>query len=162
MEQEYGLSVIATTPSVLYRVKAAHTGEIITVENPSDFPEANQIDEVEEPVIDATILLQAQYIGPIIALCQDKRGVQKEMRYLDNQGVILRYTLPLNEVAIDFYDQLKSISSGYASLDYELAGYKEAPLVKMDILLNGKIIDALSVIVHKDKAYYLGRELTAR
>lgn len=162
LEQEYNLSVIATTPSVLYKIKKAHSNEIIDVENPSDFPESQTIDFIEEPIIDATIIVGQKYLGPIIALCQEKRGTQKDLNYLDNERIILRYTLPLNEVAIDFYDQLKSLSSGYASLDYELAGYKPADLVKMDILLNGKMVDALSVIVHKDKAYYMGRNLAER
>lgn len=162
LEQEYNLSVIATTPSVLYRIKKAHSDEIINVENPSDFPEPQAIDFIEEPIIDATIIVGQKYLGAIIALCQEKRGTQKDLNYLDNERIILRYTLPLNEVAIDFYDQLKSLSSGYASLDYELAGYKPADLVKMDILLNGKMVDALSVIVHKDKAYYMGRNLAER
>lgn len=162
LEQEYNLSVIATTPSVLYKIKLTGKSDLIDVENPSDFPEPQKIEFVEEPIIDATIIVPSKYLGAIISLCQDKRGTQKDMNYLDDQRVILRYLLPLNEVAIDFYDQLKSLSSGYASLDYELAGYKESDLVKMDILLNGKAVDALSVIVHKDKAYYLGRELTAR
>jgi elongation factor 4 len=162
LEQEYNLSVIATTPSVLYKIKLMHNSAILDVENPSDFPEAQKIDSIEEPIIDATIITPSKFLGSIITLCQEKRGVQKDLNYIDDQRVILRYILPLNEVAIDFYDQLKSVSSGYASLDYELAGYQKSDLVKMDILLNGKPVDALSTIVHKDKAYYLGRDLTAK
>ncbi len=162
LEQEYGLSVIATAPSVLYKIKMAHTGDIITLDSPSDFPEPPKIEKILEPVIDATIIVPKQYLGNILKLCEEKRGVQQDLSYLDEQRIILKYRLPLNEVATDFYDQLKSLSSGYASFDYEEAGYEPAKLVKMDILLNGKPVDALSTIVHKDKAYYIGRELTGR
>jgi len=162
LEQEYGLSVIATAPSVLYKIKMAHTGNIVTIDSPSDFPESHKIEEILEPVIDATIIVPKQYLGNILKLCEEKRGVQQDLNYLDEQRVILKYRLPLNEVATDFYDQLKSLSSGYASFDYEEAGYEPAKLVKMDTLLNGKPVDALSTIVHKDKAYHIGRELTDR
>jgi len=162
LEQEYGLSVIATAPSVLYKIKMAHTNDIITIDSPSDFPESHKVEKILEPVIDATIIVPKQYLGHILKLCEEKRGVQQNLSYLDEQRVILKYRLPLNEVATDFYDQLKSLSSGYASFDYEEAGYEPAKLVKMDILLNGKSVDALSTIVHKDKAYYIGRELTGR
>jgi len=159
LEQEYGLTVIATAPSVLYKVKMSYTGEIVNIESPSDFPDPGTIDEVFEPMIDATIIVPNQYLGNLIKLCEEKRGIQKDLKYMDEQRVILKYKLPLNEVATDFYDQLKSVSSGYASFDYEESGYEASDLVKMDILLNGKAVDALSVIVHRDKAYYLGREL---
>jgi len=162
LEQEYNLQVIATAPSVLYKVKMKHTGKMIDLESPSDFPEPNVIEEIFEPVISATIITPSQYLGGLINLCEEKRGIQQNMSYIDEQRVILKYRLPLNEVATDFYDQLKSISSGYASLDYEEAGYEESDLVKMDILLNGKPVDALSCIVHRDKAFYIGRELTGR
>jgi len=162
LEQEYGLSVIATAPSVLYRVKMANTGEIVNLESPSDFPEPCNIDTVYEPIINATIIVPNQYLGNLIKLCEEKRGIQKGLKYLDETRVILTYKLPLNEVATDFYDELKSVSSGYASFDYEESGYEPADLVKMDILLNGKSVDALSVIVHEDKAYYLGRDLVER
>ncbi len=162
LEQEYGLSVIITAPSVLYKVTIKHTGNTITIESPADFPEPPAIEEILEPIINATILVPQQYLGNIIKLCEEKRGVQKDLSYLDEERVILKYTLPLNEVATDFYDQLKSLSSGYASFDYEEAGYQPADLVKMDILLNKNSIDALSCIVHKDKAYYLGRDLVER
>lgn len=162
LEQEYGLSVIATAPSVLYKVKLKYTGEMIDIESPSDFPDAQKIETIMEPIIDATIILPKEYLGIIMQLCQDKRGVQKEISYLTEERIILLYRLPLNEVASDFYDQLKSLSSGYASLDYEEAGYQEANLVKMDILLNGKPVDALSTIVHVDSAYDVGRELAEK
>lgn len=159
LEQEYNLSVIATAPSVLYKVKLKYTGEIIDIESPSDFPDVQKIDEIMEPVIDATILLPKEYLGAILQLCQEKRGEQRELTYLSENRIILKYRLPLNEVATDFYDQLKSLSSGYASLDYEEAGYQVSDLVKMDILLNGKAVDALSIIVHTHNAQKIGREL---
>lgn len=162
LEQEYNMSVIATAPSVLYKIKLQYTGEMIDLENPSDFPEPSKIDEIYEPIIDATIILPKQYLGNIIVLCEEKRGKQTDMKYMDEDRVILKYRLPLNEVATDFYDQLKSLSSGYASLDYEEAGYQASNLVKMDILLNGKPVDAFSYIVHENKAYHIGRELVER
>lgn len=162
LEQEYDLSVIATAPSVLYKVKMKFTGELVDIESPSDFPEAQKIETIMEPVIDATIIVPREYLGAIMQLCQDKRGIQQEMSYLTEERVILKYRLPLNEVATEFYDELKSLSSGYASLDYEEAGYQEADLVKMDILLNGKVVDALSTIVHAESAYDSGRQLTEK
>ena len=159
LEQEYNVTVIATAPSVLFKVKMAYSGEIVDVETPSDFPDPSQIDEIYEPIITATIIVPKSYLGNIMTLCEEKRGVQKEMKFLDEDRIILKYMLPLNEVATDFYDQLKSLSSGYASFDYEEAGYQPEKLVKMDILLNGKAVDALALIVHTDKAYYIGRDL---
>jgi elongation factor 4 len=162
LEQEYKVSAIVTAPSVLYKIKLQHTGEMIDVENPSDFPETTRIDEILEPMIKATIIVPKTYLGNILKLCQDKRGRQADMNYLSEDRVILHYILPLNEVATDFYDKLKSISSGYASFDYEEAGFEPSDLVKMDILLNGKPVDALSTIVHNDNAYYAGKELVSR
>lgn len=162
LEQEYGLSLIATAPSVLYKVEFAHGKGVVDIESPADFPDASQIEKVYEPVINATIITPSQYIGNLIKLCEEKRGIQQDMRYLDEGRVILKYKLPLNEVATDFYDQLKALSSGYASFDYEEPTYEPADLVKMDILLNGKAVDALSTIVHKEKAYYVGRDLAER
>ena len=162
LEQEYNLSVIITAPSVLYKIKLAYTGELVALENPADFPDPQQIDEILEPVINATIILPKKYLGDIIKLCQDKRGIQKELKFLSEERIILNYLLPLNEVATDFYDQLKSLSAGYASLDYEEADYQIADLVKMDILLNGKPVDALSLIVHADSSYRIGRELVTK
>lgn len=161
LEQEYDLSVIATAPSVLYKFKMSN-GEELNIENPSEFPEITKIEEIYEPVIDATIIVPQKYLGSIIALCQEKRGIQKDLSYMDSERVILKYRLPLNEVATDFYDQLKSLSSGYASLDYEEAGYEPSDLVKLDVLLNGQPVDALSTIVHKEKAYYVGRGLAEK
>ena len=162
LEQEYGLNVIITAPSVRYKVKLQYKDTILTIENPSEFPDAGQIEMIEEPMIDATIILPKQYMGTIMTLCVEKRGEQKELNYLDDERAILKYRLPLAEVATDFYDQLKSLSSSYASFDYDQAGYQAGKLVKMDILLNGKAIDALSCIVHADKAYYIGRDLAQR
>jgi len=161
LEQEYNLSVIATAPSVRYKV-TLNNGEKSEVESPADFPEANYISHIEEPIINATIIMPQKHLGAVIGLCEEKRGKQIELNHMDSERIILRYKLPLNEVATDFYDQLKSLSSGYASLDYEEAGYEKSNLIKMDILLNGKAIDALSVIVHKDKAYHLGRDLAEK
>ncbi len=162
LEQEYNMNVIATAPSVLFKVVMKHTGETVAIESPSDFPDVQKIDHILEPVIDATILVPKEFLGAILTLCEEKRGVQKELSYLNEQRIILRYILPLNEIATDFYDQLKSLSSGYASLDYEETGYQPADLVKMDILLNGKPVDALSSIVHQENAQRIGRELVER
>ena len=162
LEQEYGLSVIITAPSVMYKIKIKYTDEVLCIENPAEFPDAGKIEEILEPIIDATIILPKEYLGAIMTLCHDKRGQQKSLEYLDSERVILKYRLPLNEVATDFYDQLKSLSSGYASFDYDEAGYQASDLVKLDILLNARPVDALSTIVHKDNAYYLGRDLAGR
>lgn len=162
LEQEYGLSVIITAPSVRYLIKLKHDKGTITVETPSDFPDPGQIEEILEPVIDATIIVPQKYLGNIISLCEEKRGVQKDLNYMDEERAIIKYKLPLNEVATDFYDNLKSVSSGYASFDYEEADYEPADLVKMDILLNKKSVDALSTIIHEDKAYYIGRDIVDR
>jgi GTP-binding protein LepA len=161
LEQEYNLSVITTAPSVRYRLTLTN-GKVVDVENPSDFPERNYLEEINEPIIQATIIVPTIYIGNVLELCQKKRGLQKDMRYLDEKRVILTYMLPLNEVASDFYDELKSLSSGYASFDYEQAGYQPADLVKLDVLLNGKAIDAFAVIIHRESAYYIGRSLAER
>ena len=161
LEQEYGLSIIATTPTVLYRIKQTDGSEL-AIERASDFPENSRIDAIYEPVINATIITPKEYLGPILQLCQERRGDQTDMTYLDENRIILKYKMPLNEIIIDFYDKLKTYSSGYASFDYEPAGFQEANLVKMNVLLNGKAVDALSVVVHEDKAYYLGRQLTQK
>jgi translation factor GUF1, mitochondrial len=162
LEQEYGLSVIATAPSVLYKIKLKQKEPLIDIENPSEFPDAGSIEEIFEPMIDGTIIVPTQYLGALLSLCEDRRGIQKEMTFLEAQRVILKYRLPLTEIATDFYDELKSRSSGYASFDYEQAGYASSKLVKMDILLNGNAVDALSCIVHVDKAYYIGRDISQR
>lgn len=162
LEQEYGMAIIVTAPSVLYKVKLEHKVGELDIENPSDFPDPSAIQEIREPIMDATIIVPQQYLGAIIGLCEDKRGQKTEMTYLDEERVILKYKLPLNEIATDFYDQLKSLSSGYASFDYEGPSYEPGELVKMDILLNGKPVDALSSIVHNDKAYGVGKQLVEK
>lgn len=162
LEQEYNIVAIVTAPSVLYKVKLKTSDEIIDVESPAELPDPGTIEEIREPIINATIIVPKKYLGGILKLCQEKRGEQKDLTFLTEDRVILYYRLPLNEVATDFYDQLKSISSGYASFDYEEAGYEPADLVKMDLLLNGTPVDALSTIVHRDNAYYIGRELVGR
>lgn len=161
LEQEYNVDIIATSPSVLYRVVLT-SGEEIIIENPSKFPDPSTIEQILEPVINATVITPKEYLGSLLQLCQERRGEQKEMSYLDENRIILKYSMPLNEIVSDFYDKLKSLSAGYASFDYELAGYAPADLVKMNILLNGKPVDALSIIVHKDKAFYVGRHLTQK
>jgi elongation factor 4 len=162
LQQEYNANVIATAPSVLFKVELKYGKGIVDVETPAEFPDPGQIETVNEPVINATIITPVTYLGSMIKLCEERRGVQLDLSYMDEQRAILKYRLPLNEVATDFYDELKSLSSGYASFDYDQAGYQAADLVKMDILINGNPVDALSTIVHRDKAYYLGRELTQR
>ncbi len=161
LEQEYGLNVIATAPSVLYQIIKTN-GEMLKIGNPSEFPERQYIEEIQEPLIKATILLPKNYVGAIIKLCQERRGEQLNFSYLSEDRVIMVYKLPLNEIASDFYDELKSVTSGYASLDYETAGYETANLVKMDILLCGKPVDALSLIVHEDNAYRIGRDIVQK
>lgn len=161
LEQEYGIDVIATAPSVLYKIKLT-TGSTVDIERPSEFPDPSKIEQILEPIIDATIIVPKKYVGAMLKLCEEKRGVQTGMTYLDEDRLILKYKLPLNEVATDFYDQLKSLSSGYASFDYEESNYKPADLVKMDVLLNGKPVDALSIIVHRDNSYNVGKELTKK
>lgn len=162
LEQEYGVSIIATAPSVLYLIDLTHDKGQISVENPSEFPDPVKIDTIYEPILSTTIIVPKEYLGNVLKLCQDNRGIQKNMSYLDEERVLLSYNLPLNEVAIDFYDQLKSISSGYASFDYEPIGHEPSDLVKMDILLNGVPVDALSLIIHNSKAQTVGRTLAER
>ena len=161
LEQEYGMNIIITAPSVLYKVKKTN-GTSIDVENPAEFPEPQYIETVSEPIISGTVITPKKYLGPIISLCEEKRGIQKDLSFIEEDRVILKYKLPLNEVATDFYDQLKTLSSGYASFDYEEAGYEPSNLVKMDILLNGKPVDALSIIVHRDKAYQIGKNIVEK
>ncbi|MCX5923902.1 MAG: translation elongation factor 4 [Candidatus Dependentiae bacterium] len=162
LEQEYDLSIIATSPSVMYYIDLNHDQGRISIENPADFPDPSRIQQILEPMLSSTIIVPKQYLGNVLALCQEKRGIQKDMSFLDEDRAVLSYMLPLNEVATDFYDTLKSISSGYASFDYEPAGYEVSDLIKMDILLNGDPIDALSVMVHRSKAEKIGRELVEK
>ena len=161
LEREFGLTLITTAPTVAYRVTTT-AGQILEVDSPSKLPEVANIELVEEPLINATIHLPAEFLGGVLKLCEDKRGKQKEIRYVGENRVVLGYEIPLNEVVIDFYDRLKSISRGYASLDYELQGFSRSELVKLDIRINGEVVDALSLIVHRDRAYPRGRELALR
>ena len=161
LEREYGLHLIATVPNVRYRVFLS-TGETITVENPAKMPDPSRIERVEEPFVRVTVLVPTEYVGNIMKLAQERRGIFHEMEYLDTERVKLVYRLPLNEIIIDFYDKLKSLSRGYATLDYEHIGYEESAIVKMDILLNEIPVDALSVLVHRDKAYEWGRSVAAK
>jgi GTP-binding protein LepA len=158
LEREYGLTLITTAPSVVYHVYTT-SGEKLEIDNPSKMPEAGKIDHVEEPFVKASIIVPKDFVGPVMELCQEKRGVFGDMQYLDANRVTLIYELPLTEIVYDFFDRLKSSTRGYASFDYELAGYRESNLVKMDILLNGEPVDALSFIVHRDKAYERGKAL---
>ena len=158
IEREFNLDIIATTPSVNYEITLTD-GEVIFIDNPSAMPDKVRIKSIKEPYIFTNILVPSDYIGPIMELCQDKRGIYKGMDYLDKTRVNIHYELPLSEIVYDFFDRLKSSTKGYASFDYEVIGYKESDLVKMDILLNGEIVDALSLIVHKDFAYDRGRKM---
>ncbi len=158
LEREFGLNLIATAPSVIYKVYLKD-GSVVNVQNPAEMPPPEKIERIEEPYISASIITPSEYVGPIMQLCQDRRGIQTGFTYLDQSRVELRYDMPLSEILFDFFDKLKSVSRGYASFDYEFAGYRPSDLVKLDILINGKPVDALSVIVHRDKAYQRGRQL---
>ncbi len=155
IEREYNIDLIATAPSVVYHAYL-HSNEMILVDNPSKLPEPQKIDYIQEPYVKATIMGPSNYVGPIMELCQKKRGIYKDMVYIDDTRVSIVYELPLGEIVYDFFDRLKSATKGYASFDYELIGYQTSKLAKMDILLNGEVIDALSSIVHKDFAYGRG------
>jgi len=157
LEREYDIDLITTAPTVLYEVEQ-HSGEIVMVDNPANLPESGAILEIREPIILANILVPQEYLGNVIGLCVEKRGVQKNMQYAGKQ-VSLSYELPMSEVVLDFFDRLKSVSRGYASFDYEFVRFEPAPLVKLDVLINGDKVDALSVIVHKDLSQTRGRDL---
>ncbi|MEK7766619.1 MAG: translation elongation factor 4, partial [bacterium] len=161
LEREFGLSLITTSPSVVYLV-TGEDGEPREIDNPAKLPDAGKIRGIAEPFIHATVICPAEYVGPAMALCQDRRGVFLDMRYITTTRVILSYELPLAEIVLDFYDALKSVSRGYASFDYEPVGYRTSDLVRLDILLNQEPVDALSFIVHRDKAEYQGRRLVER
>ena len=157
LEREYQLDLVTSAPTVVYEV-ARTDGKQEYVDNPAKLPPSNEIDEIREPIIIASILVPPEHVGPVLQLCTEKRGTQKKMQYLGTQ-VSLQYELPLAEVVLDFFDRLKSVSRGYASFDYEFSHFQAAPLVKLDILINGDAVDALSIIVHRDNAYHRGREL---
>ena len=161
LEREYGLSLITTAPNVIYEVVKTN-GDIEMVDNPSQFPNPTVIEHVEEPFVNATIIVPKDFVGPVMELSQEKRGEYQNMTYLDETRVMIHYALPLSEIIFDYFDRLKSVSRGYASLDYELSGYRPSDMVKVDILLNGDPVDALSAIVHRDRAQYWGRALVEK
>lgn len=158
IEREFGISIIATSPSVIYKVTLTN-GKKCEIDSPTKMPERTLIKEIEEPYIYTNIIVPSDYIGAIMELCQNKRGIYKSLEYIDETRVNIHYEIPLSEIVYDFFDKLKSSTKGYASFDYEIIGYKTSQLVKMDILLNGEIVDALSVIVHKDFAYQRGKQI---
>ena len=161
LEREFGMDLVTTAPGVLYRIVTTD-GETMEVDNPAKLPDAARISKFEEPVITAMLLTPSEYVGPLLQLCQEKRGVQKKIEYLASDRVLITYELPFNEVVLDFYDKLKTLSRGYASLDYHVSGYWESDLVKLDILVNGDPVDALSSIVHREASYTRGRALAAK
>jgi len=161
LEREFSLDLLTTAPGVSYRVMNA-AGEVLEISNPVQMPPAGEIEAIEEPIITALIITPPEFLGAIFALTEERRGAQKGMKYLTPQRVMLTYELPLNEVVLDFHDRLKAISRGYASLDYHLSGYRDADLVKLDILVNGEPVDALSLIVHREKAYQRGKALAEK
>ncbi|HSE39619.1 MAG TPA: translation elongation factor 4 [Acidobacteriota bacterium] len=161
LENEFGISLITTAPGVRYKVILTD-GTILEVDNPSKLPPQQLTLQMEEPIIRAMIMTRDEFVGPILTICEQRRGVQKGLEYISADRVLITYDLPLNEIVIDFYDQLKSVSRGYASFDYNFVGYEPSDLVKLDLLVNGEPVDALSLIIHKEKAYYRGRALAAR
>jgi GTP-binding protein LepA len=161
LEREFNIDLITTAPGVRYRITNTK-GEILQVDNPTKFPNPTEIEKIEEPIIDATVITREEYIGGILALMEDKRGVQKKFEYIGSGRVMLLYEMPLNEIVLDFYDRLKSASRGYASLDYHLAGFRVSPMVRLDVLIAGEPVDALSMIVHRDFAYERGKILIER
>ncbi len=161
LEREFNIDLITTAPGVRYRVTTTK-GEVLEVDNPTRFPQPTEIDKIEEPIIEASVITREEYLGGILALLEDTRGVQKKFEYIGSGRVMLTYELPLNEVVMDFYDKLKSVSRGYASLDYHLAGHRVSPMVRLDVLVAGEPVDALSMIVHRDHAYERGKTLIER
>ena len=161
LEREFDLALITTAPTVVYQV-TTRSGEVLAIDNPVAFPNENDIEMIEEPFILATIHLPQDYMGAVLKLCEEKRGIQKELRYLGPNRATVTYELPLNEIVYDFYDRLKSLSRGYASMDYEMAGMRASKLAKLDIRINGDLVDAMSLIVHREKAYVRGRDMVQR
>jgi GTP-binding protein LepA len=161
LEREFGMDLVTTAPGVLYRVTTTD-GEVREIDSPAKLPDAGTIAKIEEPVITATVLTPSEFVGAILQLCQDKRGVQKALEFKTSDRVLITYELPFNEVVLDFYDRLKTVSKGYASLDYHVTGYWTSPLVKLDIMVNTEPVDALSIIVHRDRAYDRGRMLATK
>lgn len=161
LEREYNLNLVTTAPSVIYHVIKTN-GEMIEVSNPTNMPSPQEIDYMEEPIVEASIMTPTEFVGTVMELCQNRRGIFKDMKYIEETRAILTYELPLNEIIYDFFDALKSRTKGYASFDYELKGYVKSDLIKLDILLNGEIVDALSFIVHREKAYARGRAMVEK
>jgi GTP-binding protein LepA len=161
LEREFGLDLITTAPTVVYRVHRV-TGEVQNIESANQMPEQQHVEFLEEPFILAHIHVPNEFVGGVLALCEDKRGVQREIKYLTQNRVMIIYELPLNEIVLDFYDRLKSITKGYASLDYEHLDYRRSDLVRMNVMINGEVVDALSLILHREKAYYRGRDLVSK
>lgn len=161
LEREYNLDLVTTAPSVIYKVYKTN-GDMVWVDNPTNLPDGAEIDYMEEPMVKATIMVPKDYVGNVMELCQERRGIYKDMTYMDETRAEIFYELPLNEIIYDFFDALKSRTKGYASFDYELCGYNQSSLVKLDILLNGEMVDALSFIVHKDSAYARGRKMAEK
>jgi len=161
LEREFGLDLITTAPTVVYKVHRV-TGEVMTIESANQLPELQHIEYLEEPFILAHIHVPNEFVGGVLSLCEDKRGIQREIKYLTPTRVMIIYELPLNEIVLDFYDRLKSITKGYASLDYEHLEYRRSELVRMNVMINGEVVDALSLIIHREKAYFRGRDLVAK
>ena len=161
LEREYGVNLINSAPNVVYKVTTTD-GRVLDIESPSKLPPPQNIDFISEPYVSAVIYLPSNYIGPVLKLCEEKRGIQKEIKYLNQERVVLHYELPLNEIVFDFYDRLKSASRGYASFDYEFLEFRKSNLIKLDILINGDVIDALSLIIHKDNAYFRAKGLVSK
>ncbi|MBR4078847.1 MAG: translation elongation factor 4, partial [Christensenellaceae bacterium] len=161
LEREFDLDLVTTAPSVSYKVVKMN-GEVIDVDNPTNLPDPAEIDYMEEPIANVSVMTPEQYVGAVMEICQEKRGNFRNMEYLDETRVTLHYDIPLNEIIYDFFDLLKSRTRGYASMDYEISGYQKSDLVKLDLLLNGDMCDALSIIVHKDRAYNRGRTIAEK
>ena len=161
LEREYNLDLITTAPSVIFRITKTD-GTVVYIDNPTNYPDPGFITKAEEPVTEAHIYSPSEYVGNIMELCQDRRGIFKDMKYIDSDRVDIHYILPLAEIVYDFFDTLKSRTRGYASFDYEVSGYQESKLVKLDIMLNGEVVDALSFIIHADKAYSRARKMAEK
>lgn len=161
LEREYNLDLVTTAPSVVYKITKTD-GETIFIDNPTNYPDPSEIEVAEEPMVKANIYTPSEYVGSIMDLCQERRGTFKDMKYLDLNRVEMHYDLPLNEIVYDFFDALKSRTKGYASYDYEMSGFVPSRLVKLDILLNGEVVDALSFVVHADKAYARARKIAEK
>ena len=161
LEREFELNLITTAPSVVYKIYT-EAGSVLDVDNPSKMPPTQEIERIEEPVVQASIHCPKEYVGNVLSLCEDRRGVQRDLAFHGMERAVITYEIPLNEIVLDFHDRLKSMTKGYASFDYEIIGYQRSDLVKLDIKLNGEAVDALSIIVHRDKAYYRGKELTEK